>query len=201
MSGSFRTEYGRTGDITPFKRTVAADRPPTATEPTVTTQDPEERVREGRARLSEPAAAAELVDLYPAGGTASRKEFRNAMRLLAEARTYADAALEADPDKDVIGADFAVGRIRALLPELFSCRTLSDSFGMTTAALIAAFANQPGEPLSRAQLVVVRSVLRSISQAPFMPFGKAVEVVSRLEEVGLDVDPKGLAEIGELVDE
>jgi hypothetical protein len=193
----------RASPDTPLHRAVDADARSTVTDLTVPSIAPaKEVIAEGRdASVNVEDTAADVAEIYPSSGKASSLEFGNAIRLLAEAARYADAALEADPEKDPVGADYHVGRIGALLPELFACRKVSESLGLVSAALVTTFANRAGAPLDRHQVVALRAVVRTTLKAPFMSSSKAVETLDRLEEAGLVIEPKGIAEFGELLDE
>jgi hypothetical protein len=90
-------------------------------------------------------------------------------------------------------------RLQALLPELFYCRDLGDGFGAIVNALKFSFENAHGTPLSEGQVRLIGQVIERIRQEPFMRFETAADLVGKLEDVGLIVDPPAFAVLGELL--
>jgi len=86
-------------------------------------------------------------------------------------------------------------RLQVLLPELFCCREIGDGFGAIVNALKYSFANASGNLFTRGQLETIVRVLSTLSNEPFLRFETAVDLISDLEDSGLDVDPPVIAEL------
>lgn len=151
-------------------------------------------------RQRPPAVIPQLEDLYPVAEIRPY-ELNMAMRLLPEAVELTDQAIEVLKNERPLESDNAMMHVRALLPELFCCRSLGDGFGAVVNALLSAFENQEGLPLSHLQLEQVRRALLEIRENPWLAFGRALDLITGLEESGLRVDPPALDAIGELFDQ
>jgi hypothetical protein len=100
---------------------------------------------------------------------------------------------------DHISADDAVQRFQALLPELFCCRSLGDSFATIINALFHGLKNLNGLPVSETQIVQILTSIRVLRRRPFLEYPEALAVVARLEAMNLRVDPPGLVTIQEVL--
>ncbi|MCI0491279.1 MAG: hypothetical protein L0229_32210 [Blastocatellia bacterium] len=141
-----------------------------------------------------------IDDLYPARQAIS-PELSTALHLLNEGIANVEEALSALEARNDIGADAAIQRLQALLPELFCCRQLSDSFGAIIVATFHALRNSSGQPLKKRQMVALGKILRSIRDEPFMSYDKAVDEIIELENVGFVVEPKEFEYLADLLDE
>jgi hypothetical protein len=162
-------------------------------------QQPQSRVvtaAGGNDSSSSPKPPLTLNDLYPDldGG---QSILASALSLLGEAETkLTEAAGWADVDEQ-ISADDAVQRFQALLPELFCCRSLGDSFATVIHALFQGLKNLNGAPVNKDQIAQLLNSVRILRRRPFLEYGEALSAVARLEAAGLRVDPQGLTTIGE----
>ena len=68
-------------------------------------------------------------------------------------------------------------------------------------AILSSFESRGGLPLEKAQMEAVRGALVAIRSEPGIPFERALDYVSALEDVGLDVSPSGMDQIGEWLGE
>jgi hypothetical protein len=141
----------------------------------------------------------EIDDLYREP-SAIRPILGHALRGLAAAKEAVQESLEALRRGELIASDDATQQLQALLPELFCCRELGDGFGAIINALNFSFQNARGIPLSEEQITLIGHTVERIRKEPFLPFDAAAELIGRLEDVGLVVDPPALAALGELLD-
>jgi len=81
-------------------------------------------------------------------------------------------------------------RLQSLLPELFYCRDLGDGFGAIINALKFSFENAHGTPFSEGQISLIGQAVERIRQEPFLHFEQAAELVGKLEDADLTVDPR-----------
>ncbi len=140
-----------------------------------------------------------IDSLYPESSVV-RPILRHALSGLAAAKEAAAESLEALKRGELISSDESMQRLQALLPELFYCRDLGDGFGAIVNALKFSFENAHGTPFSEGQIRLIGQVFERLRQEPFLHFEQAAELVAKLEDAGLTVDPPGLAALGELLD-
>jgi len=141
----------------------------------------------------------QIDSLYPEPSVV-RPILGHALRGLAAAKEAVQESLEALKRGELISADDSMQRLQALLPELFYCRDLGDGFGAIINALKFSFENAHGTPFSEGQIRLIGRVVERIRQEPFLHFEQAAELVEKLEDAGLKVDPPAFAALGELVD-
>jgi hypothetical protein len=137
-------------------------------------------------------------DLYP-DLDPNQSILASALVLLDEAETKLTEAAALAGEGDQISADDAAQRFQALLPELFCCRSLGDSFGTVINALFHGLKNLNGFPVSETQIVQMLASIRVLRRRPFLEYAEALAVVARLEAMNLRVDPPGLATIQEVL--
>lgn len=140
-----------------------------------------------------------IDSLYP-DASILRPILGHALRGLAAAKEAAEESLDALKRGELISSDESMQRLLALLPELFYCRDLGDGFGAIVNALKYSFVNAHGLPFSEGQIRLIGQAVGRLRQEPFLPFDQAAELVGRLEDFGLQVDPPAFAELGELLD-
>jgi hypothetical protein len=121
-------------------------------------------------------------------------EFRNASRLLKEAQDYINQSIEYFQQGDMFASDDAINHLHALLPELFCCRNLSESFGTIINSILHALRNRKGLALNENQLFALRRILESVRDAPFMRYDKAIDLIMDFEDAGFVVEPQGFDE-------
>jgi len=140
-----------------------------------------------------------IDSLYPEPSLV-RPILGHALRGLAAAKEAAQESLEALKRGELISSDESMQRLQALLPELFYCRDLGDGFGAIINALKFSFENAHGTPFSEGQIRLIGQTVERIRQEPFLQFEQAAELVGKLEDAGLTVDPSAFAALGELLD-
>lgn len=133
-----------------------------------------------------------IRDVYPALAEVGKTALGDAVRLLEEAARDVDDALGHDEAGDTLSADDAMMRARALLPELFACRTLGDGFAMVVGALIVAFQRHATEPMTRQEMFAIRAALAGLQRGPYMVEEVGANIVDALEDAGLEVMLSGL---------
>jgi hypothetical protein len=143
---------------------------------------------------------ATIDDVYIAPEFTST-ELQTSLRLLAECLGQADIAIKELQAERRIPSDEAVLRIHSLLPELFACRALGDSFGALINSLLNALINRRGLPLSLPQLVALRDIIKVTRNEPFMKFDKAVDLIMEFEEHDFHVEPHSLQFLSSFLDE
>lgn len=130
-----------------------------------------------------------------------RHELGAALALLADGRRLAAAALQAFYAGDELGADDQMQHLFSLLPELFCCRTLSDSFGAVINALFHSLKNLKGTPPTADQMKTILKILSHLRDEPFMPFSSAADLIALLEEVGMITEPSAIEFLSDWLDE
>jgi hypothetical protein len=123
----------------------------------------------------------------------------SALRLLIEGESKLIEGQVAAAGGDQVLADDATQHFQALLPELFCCRSLGDSFATVINALFHGLKNLNGFPIAEAQIAQMLNSIRVLRRRPFLEYGEALALVSRLEATGLRVDPQGLGTIEEVL--
>lgn len=118
-----------------------------------------------------------------------RPELARAFILLDEALKQVSSAMTYLKSDDAISSDDAIIHLKALLPELFCCRTLGDGFGAIIIAVYHSVANMRGMPLNLKQLKTVWNILDKIRTEPFLKHDHAVDEIMTLEDVGFEVEP------------
>lgn len=154
--------------------------------------------REEKVTIQHRLQPLDIKDVYPHSEIAS--VLSTAIQLLTEGVEYLRSAVDAFQNEDFMAADDRIQQFRALLPELFCCRTLGDGFGAVVNSLQIALVNHNGVPLELGQMRTVHQVTARVRQQPFLNFDQAVDLVAVLEETGLDVAPRALADLAELGD-
>jgi hypothetical protein len=138
-----------------------------------------------------------VEELYPA--LRASEYLGPALSLLREAEEQLADGVAAAEDGAVIAADDAVLRFLALLPELFCCRSLGDSFGTVVNALYHGIKNLGGMPIELPQITAARNAIKRLRQRPFLDYDEALNLVASMEAAGMNVDPPGLLVIGEVL--
>ena len=140
------------------------------------------------------SAIADFFDVYPLGREQS-PVILAAMKLLQEARNTLDEAYRYRDMDDVVNADDCLLRLRALLPELFLCRSIGDGLGSVVLATLHSLENARA-PLSKEQVAEIRSAFIKLQREPYMPFEAALNLQEQYERVGLEPDSEALGELG-----
>jgi len=144
--------------------------------------------------LAQPSQTVSIDELF--ANLESTHHLRRALDLLGESIKLVESALASD-GADPIACDDQMQLFYSLLPELFCCRSVGDGFGSIINAVQQAAANQLGVPMDRKQMESLLSVLRCLRYGPFIPHQDAVEMIIKLEDAGLMVDPPALAEVAD----
>jgi hypothetical protein len=142
----------------------------------------------------------ETKSLYPLSPDL-RPELAVAFNLVNEGLKHITEAINAESKADRISSDDAIHRLQALLPELFSCRSIGDGFGSIISAIYQSIANMQGAPLSPRQLQAIKKVLSRINTEPFLELGEAVDEIMSLEDAGFEVEPSYYKYAADMLDE
>jgi hypothetical protein len=140
--------------------------------------------------LEMPTETIDFNDLYPFQEF-STPELSTGLKLLAEAIREIDASIEHHNAGDEIGADDAIQRLQVLLPELFCCRSIGDGYAMVINAVQAALDHSNGTPVTLPATIAVGQAFRVIRNEPFISSDAAVDLLMRLEDTGLSIEPRG----------
>ena len=89
--------------------------------------------------------------------------------------------------------------MRRFLPELFCCRSIGDGFGLIINAIQSGLANSAGEPTTKAEVIAIRQALRLLRDEPFIPTEAATDILMRLEDAGLSIEPSGFDALADLL--
>jgi hypothetical protein len=141
-----------------------------------------------------------VEDVYPDPGTRP-PELNTALNLLYEADRELDQAVSELRSDNKLEADDATQRFFALLPELFCCRSLGDGFGLIVSSMFHGVQNLEGMPADEEQLLAFVYTTQFARRHPFCSSETAAQVVEKLSESGLNVDPPGLQLIANELDE
>lgn len=138
-------------------------------------------------------------DLYPI-----REQYNptlsTAIKLLEEGIDLIKESVRMFFDGDWISSDDAMQRFQALLPELFCCRDLGDSFGAIISSIYHAINNMKA-PLNESQLRAILDILKRIHTEPFIEYEEAVEEILHLESAGFEVSPPHFKFVADLLNE
>lgn len=113
-----------------------------------------------------------------------------ALELLKELSDHFSAARKAE---DSIDADRFLQHAQALLPRLFSLRSIGGGFGLIVNSLYIAFTNLHGIPMTPKQIDAGWRLVRELKTYPAISLERGIDLVEELEESGLEVDPPELA--------
>lgn len=190
-------------NVLPFKQKHAPDTGSqregfsTAAETKYPSTQAEARLRVGNDDSSK-AQEISIEQLYPLSD-ASTAELATALRLLAEALHHLEVAVSAQDDQDVMGADDAICHVEILMPELFCCRALGDSYGVVVGTVMSALRNRGGEPLTTLQVRTLWLTLKTLRSHPFMNYEKALDLVESVEQSGMNIEPQGFDSLVEWI--
>jgi hypothetical protein len=137
------------------------------------------------------------ADLYP--NPDDNSVLSRALSLLKESVQILDDAEGFVQVNELMSADDAIQRFTALLPELFMCRSLGDSFATVVLALFYGIRNLKGMPASGSQITEIRLAIRQLLMEPFLVYEEAIRLTSKLELTGMSIDPPALPIIEDLL--
>jgi len=143
---------------------------------------------------------AKLIEKLYADLEHTTPEFRTAIRLLKEVQDYLALAIRELEDQQPVRSDNEVLKVRALMPELFACRSLGDGFGSIILAVQTALVANADTLLTIRELTALQKVVAEARNHPFMSHFKAVDLIEFLEEQGLQVNLEGIDHLAELLD-
>lgn len=127
-------------------------------------------------------------------------ELRTAINLLETSQNYIEEAINSIQQGKRKDSDEYIMQFKELLPELFCCRTISESFGAVINAIHNAMSNMKGQPLSEGQIVALKEIITALLREPAMSFDKAVDCVSDFEDADFEVESAGLEGLLKLVE-
>jgi hypothetical protein len=122
-----------------------------------------------------------------------------ALALLKESDGILDEAARFADEDEMMSADDAIQRFTTLLPELFMCRSLGDSFATVILALFHGIRNLKGLPATPSQIGEIHLAVRRLVREPFLVYTEALKLTSKLELSGMTIDPASLSIIGEFL--
>jgi hypothetical protein len=101
---------------------------------------------------------------------------------------------------DEVSSDNNIQHFLALLPELFCCRSIGDGFASIINSIYNAIINQSEIGLlSVPQISNILLCVDHLLIEPFLEFDEAIDLILLLDEVGLDIEPKHLNKISEIL--
>jgi hypothetical protein len=127
-------------------------------------------------------------------------DLRIGIKLLESAREKVTKALNSIRAGNIKDSDEFIMEFKVFLPELFCCRTISDSFGAIINAIHNALHNMKGVPLSENQIVALDVLIKGLLREPAMKFETAVDYVSEFEETDFEVESLGFQGLLKLVE-
>jgi|SRR5215510_1762096 len=128
---------------------------------------------------------ASIDDLYdtqdPSGSFATTARSR-----FASIATSMNAARSGDP----VERDEAVMTLQAELPRSFAIDGWSDGALAIITALHHSLRNKKGQALDNIQYIRVFNAVTTLRDAPFLRFGRALDVIDTLQTAGLETEPE-----------
>lgn len=115
-------------------------------------------------------------------------------------RALEDARRELHED-EMIAADNAIQTARAILPELFCLRSIGDGYGAVINAVQNACDHPANVPLGRPAVAAIAAAIREVRRRPFLSMDDAVELIMRIEDKGVVVEPPALQFLAGWLDE
>lgn len=103
---------------------------------------------------------------------------------------HIDKAIAYYNENDLISSDDCIQHLFALLPEIFSFRSLSDGFRAIVNTIFHAINNMKGIPINCQQMRIIRIAFMRAYTEPFLDFGEAVDEIMKLEDAGFEIEPE-----------
>jgi len=126
--------------------------------------------------------------------------FGRALFILAEIIKKTDTAIEMY-STDALGADHLMQYVQSRLPELFSCRSIGEGYGISINAMIGVYENLEGNPFELNQIERIKQVLSKLRSEPLIDAEDAAILIELLEDAGLKVEPPAFDELVEMLNE
>lgn len=184
------------GDVIQFRETISSDSYNTGSRTEDKTYKPSISATTSGSESTEGYMKTE--DLYPVREQLN-PALTTASQLLEEGIDLVNESILMLVDDDLISSDDAMLRFRALLPELFCCRSLGDGFGTIINSIFHAIGNMDETPMNERQLHTILNILKRIHTEPFIEYNEAVEEIMSLEEAGFEVSPPHLKFVADLL--
>lgn len=119
--------------------------------------------------------------------------------LLKTCRTRLEKALQFLASDMKVEADIELIALRPELQELYCLRSIGSGFSGVVGSLLNAFYNRHGQVFDLAQTDEILASINTLLGNPFLPLEDAIEIVNRMEDFGLDVDPPGATRLLEVL--
>ena len=136
-------------------------------------------------------------ELYPHIDELSSDGLAVALRLLNEADSLLDSAVQAIRSNDAMSADDLVIKAQSILPDLFRLRLLGDGLSLCVSSLYNSIENLYGSQPSEGQILAMAYVVRIARKNIFCTFDAAVDIVEKLQSADLIIEPASLAVLTE----
>lgn len=88
-------------------------------------------------------------------------------------------------------------QLHAHLYEAFCQRELGDGYGAVVNACLSAFENNRGAALNLSQVQTISNVIAKPRNQPLLQFPEAVDLIDKLDAVGLKTEAPGVPEISD----
>lgn len=141
----------------------------------------------------------EIRNIYFQDGFVTR-ELKTGINLLESSQELISKSIQSFREGKRKDSDEFVMEFKAFIPELFCCRTISESFGAVIKSIGTALSNMKGTPLSEPQLMALSNIITTLLREPAMPFMKAVAYISEFEKADFEVESVGLGSLLKLVE-
>jgi hypothetical protein len=135
--------------------------------------------------------------LYPYKDEIST-QFALAVKLLDQALKYAEEAFEYLKVDDLLGSDDSTIKLRAILPELYCCRSIGEGYATLIVSLYHGLNNKKSS-YTEDQLLNITYSLKRLCAEPFMNLDTALDLVLQLENSHLIVEPKSFEILAEIL--
>jgi hypothetical protein len=122
------------------------------------------------------------------------------LALLQEGRELLASSSNSLKSGDEVSSDNDIQHFLALLPELFCCRSIGDGFASIINSIYNAIVNQSEIGLlSESQISTILSLVKQLQLEPFLEFDEVIDLIFLLDAVGLDIEPKHLNKLSEIL--
>jgi hypothetical protein len=124
---------------------------------------------------------------------------RRIYKTLQSSLQHIDKARESLAADDFIDSDYHVTAVQGDLPELFCAASISEGLRIFVVTLHYALTNRRGAPLTIEQISAIYLCLLRLKKMIFIRLEEALDLVDKLESVGLNTDPPEAAALNKLL--
>jgi len=128
-------------------------------------------------------------------------KYKYTFGLIEDSINYVSLALSEIRDNNLVESDYNIQKFHLLLPQLYNYKFIGDSFASIILALFYSLNNLRGNPANLKQIKEIYTVLNILKNDLEMTFDKAADLIIRLEDTGLQVEPEEINTLSEFINE